>query len=241
MLPREWARKSQTPVWKAAAIAGWVLSLILAQCLVMVLAWPGLVRPAPPPPPEAPVAAIPSLPSVGRSREEMEVSNSMARIRCLLNVGRSQEALSETIACLTQCQRAQLEPPAQLSVLFAQTVASLSSRTETSSPNLPKRPQPQTRLPVASAAVTTEPMVAPVCGRVPGPSYPQAHLKSPVLAQLPPPGPPPMLPPAPAQQQSTPYPFQPGPGGPRPGGFPGGFPPPPPGYESESNSPQVNW
>ncbi|MBN9414889.1 MAG: hypothetical protein J0I12_05585 [Candidatus Eremiobacteraeota bacterium] len=54
VLPRDWNRKSVAPIWKAAAIAGWALAVLLGQCLVIVLAWEGLNRPAayrPPSPP----------------------------------------------------------------------------------------------------------------------------------------------------------------------------------------------
>jgi hypothetical protein len=238
MLPREWTRKTQAPVWKAAAIAGWAFSLILAQCLVIVLAWPGLTRPAPPPPPppEPAPAVLPAPLPPGHNGAEIQVSNSLARVRCLVNVGRSQEALAETIRCLTLCQRAQIDPPADLPALFAQTVTHLSNRTEHSFPRPTPRPSVAAQPPAPTLPEVED--TPPMCGRVPGCAYPLAHRPHPKLAkddlaQLPD-APPPMLPPAPAATSSDgpqpgPYPFQPNrrPQGPPPGG---GFPPPPPGF-----------
>lgn len=197
MLPRGWTQKSIGPIWKAAAIAGWAIAILLAQCLVMVLAWPGLTRPAPPP-----LAELPPPPPVApKSHGDLEVANSMARIRCLVAVGRSQEALAETIRCLTLCQRLQIDPPAELPALFAETVTSISAGDDSH-----ESPRPRPR-PVRSApqAIPAEPGPAyraeaaaadqPGCvnGRLPGPGYPQAPPR-PRLAQL---LPPPYLPPPP--------------------------------------------
>ena len=251
MLPREWTRKSQAPVWKAAAIASWAFSLILAQCLVIVLAWPGLTRPAPPPPPSAPEVAAPAVLPVplpaAHNGAEIQISNSLARVRCLVNVGRSQEALAETIRCLTLCQRAQIDPPADLPALFAQTVTNLSNRPERPLRRPSVRPQPQPSSP-PQPVIEEEERATSVCGRVPGPAYPLAHLPRPRyqndnLAQLPePPQPmsPPAQPPASRADQPGPYSFQPNrrPQGPPPGG---GFPPPPPGYDSAPSYPSTPY
>lgn len=149
-------------MWKAAAIAGWALALLLGQCLVIVLAWGGLSRPTPPPPAAEP-ATTPVLP---RTRGSLEVSRSLTRIRCLLAVGRSQEALAETIACLTLCQRLQIDPPEELPALIAETVTRPPAR----GVRRPEKPAP----PVPSFSPSIQQAAVPLVGRVPGPAYPQA-------------------------------------------------------------------
>lgn len=247
VLPREWTRKTQAPIWKAAAIAGWAFSMLLAQCLVLVLAWPRGTQPVPPPPALAP----PAPPPAAHNGEEIQVSNSMARIRCLVNVGRSQEALAETIRCLSFCQRAQIDPPGELPALFAQTVAGLPERRVTPKAERAATGGPAPALPVQLAVPGPRPASPPVCGRMPGCGYPQARSKCQALAQLPQAGRESMLPPVPPQDEQSgdrtlpggPFPFQPERQQPPPaaGSFPGGFPPPPPGYDSAPVQPQPNW
>ncbi len=99
----------------------------------------------------------------------------MARIRCLLAVGRSQEALAETILCLTLCQRLQIDPPLELPELFAETVARAPVR-ESHRPavhNPPARPEQQPPTPPPA-----------VVGKLPKVTYPQAN-PHPKLADLP--------------------------------------------------------
>lgn len=219
MLPREWTQKSIGPVWKAAALAGWAIAILLAQCLVMLLAWPGL-RPAPPPPAELPAPRI-----APKTHGDLEVAHSMARIRCLVAVGRTQEALAETIRCLTLCERLEIDPPAELPGLFAATVTSISAQ-PASSVSSPTNQRQAGARPAPRPPISTP----PACqnGRVPGPGYPQAPPR-PRLAQLPPVGQDYALmpPPPPLQNQSGPglpppppsgrYEFQPPPGAPPPG------------------------
>lgn len=221
LLPREWTQKSIGPIWKAAAVAGWTIAILLAQCLVMVLAWQGLNRPAPPPPPE-----LPAPPIAPKAHDDLEVAHSMGRIRCLVAVGRSQEALAETIRCLTLCERLEIDPPAELPELFAETVTSISAHSASPASNPPNprpaRPRPTPPPPIA-ASLAYQPADPPVCqnGRVPGPGYPQAPPR-PRLAQLPPIGQDyPLMPPPPPQSE----------GGP-------GLPPPPPSGRYEFQPPQ---
>lgn len=207
ILPREWTQKTIAPIWKAAAISGWAFALILAQCLVLVLARPGR-PPAPPPPPPA-VA----LPAPQPKHEEVLVANSMVRIRCLVKVGRSQEALAEIIRCLSLCQRTQTDPPVELPELFAAMVSSPSARSAGSAAS---HPRPNPLPPTPPDEVTTS-----VAGRLPGPAYPLAHPRTPRLAS----NPPPIYPEAPFQiipPDSAPYPYQPpfGPGMEPPGAPP---------------------
>lgn len=208
-LPREWMQKSATPVWKAAAMAGWAVALLLGQCLVLVLAWAGPRTPQVPPP----VTEAPPPPLVPRPANDLQVSRSLARVRCLLAVGRSQEALSETIRCLTLCQRLKIDPPEELAGLFAEEAAPASPP-----------PAPPTRRTIAREIPLPSQPTASVAGRVPGPAYPRALAPTPPRAS---PGPieepelPPLLP------TDDPYPsedpFEPPPGPPL-------GPPPPPGY-----------
>ena len=244
MLPREWTRKTQAPVWKAAAIAGWAFSLILAQCLVFVLAWPVLTRPpAPPPPPEAPA---PAPPPAAHSYSEIQLANSLARVRCLVNVGRSQEALEEIIGCLTLCQRAQIDPPGELPALFARTVASLSRHDSPAA-----RPAVKPGRSVAAASAAQNPLRPEegtrLCGRMPGPGYPLAHPKARALAQLPEsplpaPPPPQVAPPTEGRtdlDRPAPYQFQPAHTQGRPP-LPPGFPPPP-AFDSSGPQQPPGW
>lgn len=218
LLPREWTQKTIAPVWKGAAIAGWAIALLLAQCLVMLLAWPG--RPGPLTPP---VAELPPPPPLApRTRDDLEVARSVARIRCLVAVGRSQEALAETIRCLSLCQRLEIDPPADLPALFAQTVTSISDHPAKSAPTRP-RPRPTRPLPPPPPLQLAYQQETP--GRLPGPGYPQAPPR-PRLAQLPPVSAAhPVMPPSLPQPPSGRYEFQPLP----PSGPPHG-PPPFPGY-----------
>ncbi|MBX3171400.1 MAG: hypothetical protein KF760_28590 [Candidatus Eremiobacteraeota bacterium] len=194
LLPREWAQKSIAPVWKWVAIAGWAIALLLAQCLIIVLARPG--RPPAPPP----LAKSPAPPP--KNHNDLEVARCLARLRCLVAVGRSQEALAETIRCLSLCQRLEIDPPIDLPVLFAQTVTSLSNHSG----------EAPSRHPGARPARSPRAAPPPELGRLPGPGYPQAPPR-PRLAQRPPvSGPYPMMPPpAPPQPTGGPYEFQPDP------------------------------
>lgn len=181
VLPREWTQKSIGPLWKGAAIAGWAIALLLAQCLVIVLGWPCPGRDAPPP---SDRPAPPPLDS--KHRGNLEVANSMARIRCLVAVGRTQEALAETIRCLTLCERLEIEPPAELPALFAETVTSISDHRDSQAAPRPVAPTPKVRPAVATPLVEQpEASMAACSGSLPGPAYPQAA-RRPRLAQLPP-------------------------------------------------------
>lgn len=211
LLPREWTQKSIAPVWKWAAVAGWAMALVLAQCLVIVLVWPG-GRPttATPPLAETPPAAL-----APRNHGQLDVARSLSRIRCLVAVGRSQEALAETIRCLTLCQRLEVDPPADLPALFAQTVTSISSQPAESPVRPHPRPRPAQPAPPPAPPEPTYPSHPVTCsaGRLPGPGYPQAAPR-PRLAQLPPvSGAYPFMPPPPPPENSpVPAPPQPGAG-----------------------------
>lgn len=212
-LPREWMQKSATPVWKAAAMAGWAVALLLGQCLVLVLAWAGPRTPQAPPP----IAEAPPPPLVPRPPNDLQVSRSLARVRCLLAVGRSQEALSETIRCLTLCQRLKIDPPEELAGLFAETAAPA-----------PPPPAPPSRRPVYRMAPPAPPRPSSVTGRVPGPAYPRAlppAIPQLRLARNTPTVEEPVLPPQLPTHDPYPTedPFEPPPGPPL-------GPPPPPGY-----------
>lgn len=222
LLPREWTQKTIAPVWKGAAIAGWAIALLLAQCLVMVLARPG--RTAAPPPP---VAELPAPSLAPRTHDDLEVARSVARIRCLVAVGRSQEALAETIRCLSLCQRLEIDPPADLPALFAQTVTSISAHPAEAAPSRPRprprpaRPQPPS--PPPELAFQEEEIPNCRSGRLPGPGYPQAPPR-PRLAQLPPVSAPYPLTPPPPPYENSPLPAPPS------GRYEFQPPPPFPGY-----------